>query len=495
MRLARVLLLALPCAVALACDREAAPPAPSTPAPPPPPKATSNEDADARPSDRKAAAAEGKVADGEAKAADGEAKAAGAEGKSAAADAKPAPTAGSLENAAVFVVRDKGFVVLSDAGFAAVPDSNRFVSALERGADGKLYTLGSGEISRFDGAGFERIVELAYDTVGSVQVFEVDREGHPWVAGSAGVSHHDGTTWTTEPPATFGKADPLMMGLAVDADDRPWLVTADRIFQGGADGWKEAPLPKGSRFFQSALRSPAGTVYFGSDATVYRTTGPAAVAKVKVGGGSFPILGDLAFSNGGIGAIRSDIEAVSVFEPATAVARYRGGVDFKLGSITEVAVDDRQRVWVVGDAGVAVVGPDKLRHVWRSGTIEEIAGPITAVLVQGRGPELPDAGAMQKGGLRGRVVDGEKGVAAVAVELRESPNLFYSRTPCTGAPTHLKGKTDADGAFTFEGVPLGAYGFAVKIGRKWQITMGSVGSGHMKPGETHDIGEIQIATK
>ena len=43
----------------------------------------------------------------------------------------------------------------------------------------------------------------------------------------------------------------------------------------------------------------------------------------------------------------------------------------------------------------------------------------------------------------GRIVDGEKGLAKISVELCESPSMIYSRTPCTGAPTHLRATTDA----------------------------------------------------
>jgi hypothetical protein len=115
--------------------------------------------------------------------------------------------------------------------------------------------------------------------------------------------------------------------------------------------------------------------------------------------------------------------------------------------------------------------------------------------VLGAGPKLPEAGEVKRGSLTGRIVSGDKGAAGLAIELCESPSSYYSKTPCTGAPTHLKGTTDADGRFSFQDVPLGAYGVGVKVGKKWQVTLGSAMGSKMKPGESVDIGEIELAAK
>ncbi|MBC8073546.1 MAG: carboxypeptidase regulatory-like domain-containing protein, partial [Deltaproteobacteria bacterium] len=414
-------------------------------------------------------------------------------------DVAPAPApskaAEALADVAIFMVRDKGMVMLGADGFSTLPGTDtQFIQRISRGADGKLRALGSSEIWTVDAAGLTAETATSYDDVGSLSSFDVDRKGVVWTIGSKGVGHREGSVWTHEPVTTFGKGQVLLTGIAVDGDDRPWVSTGDAIFHDDGSGWKAAAMPGGPRFLDDAVRGPDGAVYVTEMGAVFRGS-KGAVARYKVPKTAYGSLGEIAFSDAGIGAIRNDLEGAAVFLPADASARYRGPKDFAIGSITALAVDDRQRVWIAGEGGSAIVGPEGLRTVWRSGSMEPIAGQVSQMIVLGKGPELPAAGAVKVSRISGRIVDGEKGLAKISVELCESPSMIYSRTPCTGAPTHLRATTDADGRFSLDGVPLGAYGVAVKIGRKWQTTMGTALGSKMRAGEPFDIGEIAIASK
>jgi hypothetical protein len=419
---------------------------------------------------------------------------AGAPEATASATAKPA----TLADSALFLLRDKGAVVLADGKFTTVPDTtSKYFAKIARDHEGRVYALGSGEIVAFDGAEAARTVaEAGYDAVGSLQSFGIDRKGGVWAAGSKGVHHFENGSWTTDDVATFGTGTVLFGGIAVDSDDRPWLCTADAVWHREADGWKKAVLPKGGmakKYLQDVVAGPAGSVWIGSMDSVYKIVAPGTITREKLPKSQYGMFGDLAFSDSGAGVIETSTDELAQFLPK--VARYKSGKDYKLGMITALAIDDRERTWVAGDGGIAIVGPAAERVFWRSGAIEEVAGSVTHLVVVGRGPELPQAGEVKKGNVKGSIVDGDKGIAAVDVELCESPSMIYSKTPCTGAPTHLRGKTDADGNFQFTDVPLGAYGVAVKVGKKWQITMGAGYGSTMKAGDTIEIGKIEIDKK
>jgi streptogramin lyase len=471
-----VLLLAS--ALALGCDAPSEPDA--APAPPAPSRSAEvpaeSEPADAAPADAAPAdaAPEGAPADA----------------------ARDAAAVEPISDAALFAMRDKGLVVLTDEGFSTVEGSDRLsVQQLARGPDGRVFFLGSGDIQELSGTTLRLAQKIDYDAHGSVRTFAPDRAGGFWLTSSNGAVHIEaGGTTTTEPKSTFGD-DVLFAGVAVDETDQPWVATSHALFTRAAGSWASVPRPKGGMsppYFEEVEPAPDGAVFVRGADVVLRIDSADSIARVKVGGGSFPILGDMAFSDNGMGVIRTDIEAVSVVQPDAARTRYRSPKDFKIGNVRAVGADDQGRVWVTGDAGIAILGPGDARVTWRSGSQEPVAGEIDGLLVLGRGPALPDAGEVKRGGLAGRVMKDGAGVAGVTIELCESPSFIYSRTPCTGAATHLKGKTDAEGKWSFDGVPLGAYGIAVKVGRKWQVTMGSALGTKMKAGETYDIGDIAL---
>lgn len=476
---------------AAACDRPAPAPSP-TPAPPAPAKpeaapegkaAVADAKADAKP-DAKADANSGAKPD--------------AKADPAAAEAKPADAAGEAKpptDVALFAVRDKGLVALGDAGFSTVKDTEgRWIEAMSRGGDGKVRVLSSGEVSQIVARGDALELMPDFSHAERISKFDVDSHGVPWILGTAGVSHRDGETWTTDPKAGFGKGDVLLMGVAVDKADTAWVATADSIYVRKPEGWAVA-LPKGQRFISELARGPDGAVYASEMGALYRSTDKGTVEKVKVQRSAYGSLGKLGFSDTTLGVIQNDLEGIAVFLPADAAHKYKSPGDFKLGMLSAIAADDQRRVWVVGEGGVAILGPGAARVSWRSGSMEPIAGQISLVAVLGAGPKLPEAGEVKRGSLTGRIVSGDKGAAGLAIELCESPSSYYSKTPCTGAPTHLKGTTDADGRFSFQDVPLGAYGVGVKVGKKWQVTLGSAMGSKMKPGESVDIGEIELAAK
>ena len=55
--------------------------------------------------------------------------------------------------------------------------------------------------------------------------------------------------------------------------------------------------------------------------------------------------------------------------------------------------------------------------------------------------------------------------------------------------------TNAEGEFTIAELPIGAYGIAVEVQGKWQLTMSSNFGTKMKQGEVHDVGTINVKAR
>ncbi len=410
------------------------------------------------------------------------------------ADAKPPaePTGpADVEDAAFFAVRDKGIIALTDAGFQPIPGiQSIFLAEFLFGADGVLYARTSSDIVKVQTSGLTSVAPLGYDEVGSVAGFDVSSKGEVWVVSGKGVSVYRDGAWATEDKSSVGLGDDFEVGLALDSSDEPWAATSGSIVRRTGGKWEPASLPKGpTKFLSKMRRGNDGQVYLSTYDHIYRLTGTP--GRVKVKKGSYDTPGKFAFSQTTYGVAISGLENASIFHPADRAVLYRKK-ELGIGNISGISIDEQGRVWAAGDGGVAIAGPGDARVTWRSGSMEAIAGQVSELVVRGKGPTLPEAGAIKKGGLRGRIMKDGAGVAGVKVELCESPSMIYSRTPCTGAPTHLRGKTDAEGNFSFDDVPLGAYGMAIKSGRKWKITLGAAMGTKMTEGATYDIGTVEL---
>jgi len=412
---------------------------------------------------------------------------------SAKPEAAPAPAKLDLANAALFMVRDKGLIALTETGFTTIPGSERmYVAGFVHGADGVVYAMTASNIERVEGDGMPEVAKLDYGTLGSVADFDVGSQAQIWVIGTKGLAEFRDGSWTSYAKAEVGLSEDFAVGIAIDQNGDPWAATSDSLVRRTPAGaWEPAELPKGrTKFLNKMGRGPDGEVYLSTYDRLLRLTGDPGLVKIKKGRYESP--GAFAFAESTYGAIISGLEDVSIFLPEDQAVRYVGKKDLGIGTVSAVAVDSSGRVWAAGDAGVAIVGPGDARVTWRSGSMEEVAGQISNLIVRGEGPPLPEAGEIKKGGLSGQIIEGDEGVAKVKVELCESPDMLYSRTPCTGAPTHLEGTTDEDGRFRFDDVPLGAYGLAVKDGNKWKISLGAALGTQMKEGEVYDIGQMSI---
>jgi len=415
------------------------------------------------------------------------------------ADAAAPPAAAADAGAAgpaYFVVRDRGLVELDGGKFTVVANSPKLLLRdLHVAADGKLYLVGSKGIMQVDGAKANMVAETSYKTTGSVDSFAVTKDSSTiWAVGYKGISKWADGKWSTEEKTVLGDDITLIKGVVVDANERVWVASSNKIHTLEGDKWVDVDVSKQFKrkpFFSELLRGPEGVTFAVASSTLLKLDKVDSVNAVDLKTSGFLQLGNLSFSANGNMAITTSMKDV-VF--ANENKSWKAGADFASARIRGLGIDGQGRVWVASDIGVAILKGDT-KTEWNSGSVLEIAGQIEDILVLGAGPELPEVGEVKKGGIKGKILTDGKGVAETEVEMCPSPNMMFKKSPCADSPVNFSGKTDADGNFAFAEVPIGAYGVSVKVGDKWQLTMSSNFGQKMKEGETYDIGAIKVKSK
>ncbi len=416
-----------------------------------------------------------------------------------AAVAPPTPGA---PGPAYFAVDKLGVVRLDGGKFTVLTDSpNALVKGLQVGGDGRVWVAGFQDLMRLEGDTFKKVITADYGTVGgSIDQFAVLPDGQVWAMTYNGVFHHDGKAWSSEEKATIGAGDDLLKDIAVDAAGKVWVSSSHKIHVRDGGAWKTIDLGKAGRgtlFFYNIALGPEGSMYALHSAALLHI-GPTLdkVEKVKLGRSSMTY-GSLSQSTN-LGLAVIDIDAVSVMPTSGAQRTYsaRDSNYFKGARIGAVATDDSGRVWAGTEAGVVILGPGDAKTEWPASSIPELTGEIRSILVVGSGPaELPAAGAVRKGGLTGKLLRDGGPLANVVVEVCPSPGYIYSKTPCADRAVKFSTKSDDNGVWTVSEVPLGTYGIAVKIGSKWQITLGSSMGEGMKEGQVYDTGSLTLDKK
>lgn len=400
---------------------------------------------------------------------------------------------------AFFAVDKKGIVRLDQGKFTPLKDApDSLIKNLHVAADGTLWVLGFETIyklPKLGDDGFKTVAKGGFKETGSIDDFFVVADDDIWVAGFGGVSHWDGKAWTREEKAAIGAGEDTIDGVAVGGDGKVWVASSNRVHVKDGGAWSTLDLGKikDKLFMEGVERAADGTVYALASAALLRL-GPGAgeVQKVKLGGSGFPSYSDLALGADGTIAVRNlfDLEITS---PGAGRTRTWKKKDYMSEGVRALAVDASGRVWVGGEIGVTILGPGDARVEWPSGAVPELSGEVVGIAVVGAGPaELPQTGPVKKGGLKGKLLRGGQPVAGVDVELCPSPGMLFTKSPCADSSVKFAGKTNADGEWQFDEVPLGAYGIAIKTEGKWRITMGSDLGVEMKEGQVFDAGSITL---
>ncbi|MEZ4451821.1 MAG: hypothetical protein R3B09_20325 [Nannocystaceae bacterium] len=418
----------------------------------------------------------------------------------------PPPAAKPLEipalgapGPAFLTVDGKGIVRVSEGAITALEGApTRMFRGLQLGGDGAVWVSGFDTVYRLEGDAFREVTRGGYGKMAaSIEDFQVTAEGHIWASTFKSVAHYDGAQWTEEDAQTIGAGEDSLKGIGVDREGRVLVASTNKVHLREDGKWRDLDLGKlrGPQYFEQLDLGPDGAAYVRGGWTLLKIPADRSVASsVKIGGGSFASYADLSVAaDGSVGVV--NLDEVLVQTPDGKLHRYsaRRGKDFHADKIRALGVGDGGRIWVGSDTGVSILGGGGPKVEWPSGSVPELAGEIEHILVLGAGPsQLPGAGPLHKGGLRGRILQDGAPMGGLEVEVCPSPDYIYTRSPCHDASVKFKAKSGDDGVWTVEEVPLGAYGVAVKVHGKWQITLGASVSDAMKEGEIYDTGDLAL---
>jgi hypothetical protein len=375
-----------------------------------------------------------------------------------------------------------------------------------------------------------------------------DANGNPWIGCFELVTSADGgQTWTDVD--TGGDPSQFSLGekAAIDPQNQIWFVTDDHIAVINADDGSiittyTAPETTGEERF------PGDTIAFGPDGTVWLgglnisgsdlvsfdgETWQAYGEPEDMGVESYVTPDYLGFTNDGelvvfaaSGAYTLDGTTLTPFIDESAdlpleinhalfmpdgsiwMASLEGiftwdgsalgniGRDDGLPSnhVRHLALDAEGRVWAATNYGLAVQDGSGDWEVALPSTSGLAESRLAAVGMQGA-PALPAPGEEQMATVSGRaVLNGEPAADTMVQLCNENGTSFFREMPCEDLPLQLTAQTDADGAFTFENVPLGTMGLtAQRPDGEWVIFLTSIDA--LNPGQEVTLGDVELSTE
>ena len=397
-----------------------------------------------------------------------------------------------------FIVNATGVVRLDGGNFTMVAElPDQPIRDLQLGGDGAVWVLGGEDLLRSEGDTFKTITHADAkeigDSLAAIEHFVVTAEGHVWATTLRSIAHFDGQRWTHEAWQTISPDGGILNGIAVDRGGRVMVASTMGVHVRADGRWQAMPgieeVMQNRSFFTTVTLAPDNSVYMLTTRGLLRMDSAVdPVMEVVLGGPSRASYDSLDVSgNGSLGVRLNGRNAILV--PAGAGPRVfegPGDEDLYREVIRTIAADDSGRLWIASDRGIDVLGPGDAKTSWPRASVLELVGDIDDMLVIGSGPAiLPAAGPVRTGGLTGKVLVNGIREAGIDVAVCPGASMLFADSPLKFA-----GKVDADGVWTLSDVPLGPFGFAVKLDGVWQ-TPARFPRG-MKEGQVFDTGTLKL---
>jgi hypothetical protein len=270
-----------------------------------------------------------------------------------------------------------------------------------------------------------------------------------------------------------------------------WVASSNAIHRREGSEWKVVDLGGvgGAKlFFEEIVFGAGGAANLVHSSGIVRWADGKAT-EVNLGGRPIGMRSAVAGPNGAI--VAQAFKEIIVVGGDGAVKRY-GAKDgsLKAQQIEAVAVDAGGRIWAATDLGVAVIAGGKATE-WPQGSVDALTGSVKVLAVAAGGPALPEVGPVKTGKVTGKILRAGAAVAGATVEICKRPSSMFRKSPCNDAPWKAMVKTGADGVFSFDGVPLGTWRFAIEADGKWATGWDECCAG-MKEGQAFDVGAITL---
>ena len=397
------------------------------------------------------------------------------------------------KGAAYFGVSNFGLVELSaDGKFSRVGKKISMTTDMATAPDGTTYLAAVGGVYRAKDGKLETIGD--YNSVGSVKRIAAGADGVVWGTSFKGVHKWDGKSWSTMAKADLGKEVKLIKDIAVGPEGEVIAVSSNKVHVMKDGKWtaEDTSAIDAKPFFDEVEFGPDGSVFTtGNHGVAMRKDGTWSVVDMKERFASASFL-----SVGADGTVHAAKRTGDVWAISGGEVRKLSTKD-KLGasSVHTVAGDGQGRTWIGTNNGIVIWKPDGSHVQWKPGTIDQLRGKVEAITVTKGGPTLPEVGPQKKGAVTGKVLKDGSPLEGVEVEACESPSTMFRKSPCDDKPVKFSGKTDEKGVFTFEGVPVGSYGFAIKPSpkEKWRVTLAFDCCAKLQEGKTYDVGSFDLS--
>lgn len=365
--------------------------------------------------------------------------------------------------------------------------------------DGVLAFSNFNGVSLFDGKKTTTLAKPPASSVGSKTA--CGGADNIWVTGlTENLFHFDGKAWETfKTKDVFGGTTAFINGLELTPDGKGlWVITGLKIgFYDGKD-WavydKDNGLKQTYSFTGSLVFDSKGTTYIGLSNGLLKYDGKAftAVTQTKAYAKS------LAIDSKDVIWLGTLTDGVYSFDGKKWTPFGRKEKALSSNRVNDIDVDEQDRVWVATGWGVNVFDGKKWT-VFQAANSDLVENSATSIIALGKGPKLPELVEKKPGKVIGKIIQGRDPLAKTTIELCSEGApvaLFTGKTPCGDYPDARSAKTDDNGEFEIDDVPIGRYGFVVQgADKKWFTFFGSGASIVIKEGETFDLETITLKSQ
>jgi streptogramin lyase len=414
-------------------------------------------------------------------------------------------TVGSQGVGILCVGSGTGLSCLNENGWKVYTDENSDLpnNYLYAGAvcpDGQIAIAHISGVTLFDGATFKQLPEIPNSS--SPEGIACEADGSIWVAHFQGVSRYSNGQWTThgsEKLASGESANELVYDVKVAPDGKVWVVTSRSVARFENDAWtifQEGQGFNDSRFFNALALDAKGRPWVAHSTGVDVFENGVWTSMEKSDGSSPESLGVDSKGKVWVGTLS---DGIYNFDGAAWAHHDRASESVLSNHVTSISGDSGGRVWFGTSYGLTVFDGSQ----WQTFLMKNSGlgdNNIAFVVLTKDGPTLPTLEEKANGSLTGKLkkVDGTPlAEATVQICVETLATSFTGDTPCSDQPFFLSTKTDADGVFLLENVPVGYYVIVADTGGgHWAQLVDQYGISSertlVQAGESHDIQTLTV---
>jgi hypothetical protein len=363
---------------------------------------------------------------------------------------------------ASFVPKTQEIICLFNSGWKKIQpelvETNEGFYALDS-CGGHLLAGHSGGVSEYDGT---KWAEHSFPGAASIVSIACDPAGGFWASDLVNIYHQQkGEPETYSQKSVFG-VDTLILRVAVDPQGTAWALTY-RMVSAFRDGkWaaidQSKNTPIGERWFLGFAFDSKGTPWIYAWGALSFLEGTS-LKERTVANYAMPQIDSLLIDREDRIWVHMQRTGFSVWdgdEWSTLLRKNRPEVS---DLVFDMAEDESGRIWQATALGLTVVDGE----LWKTYRMDNSVIPVnflSSVAVIGPGPlSMPEFAQKQTGSVRGTAFMDKKPAAETPVSLCMDEYLIYNAgmMTCDNQPFHYDGKTDGQGNFLFEQVPVGYY--------------------------------------